>query len=54
MDLVSENGFILFNEYKDSEARFENILSRNKNFELLRIKETIQENINQKILILTP
>lgn len=54
MDLVSENGFILFNEYKDSEARFENIKSRNRNFELLRIKETIQENINQKILILTP
>lgn len=54
MDLVAEDGFILFNEYKDSEAKFENIKSRNKNFELLRIKETIQENINQKILILTP
>lgn len=54
MDLVAENGFIVFNEYIDSEAKLENIKARNKNFELLKIKETIQENLIQKVMILTP
>jgi hypothetical protein len=52
LDLLTENGFIVFNQYIQSEATLEEIKGRNLDFDNLKIINSIEENLNQKIFIL--
>jgi hypothetical protein len=52
LDLLSENGFVVFNQYIQSEATLEGIKGRNLDFVNLKIIDSIEENLNQKIFIL--
>lgn len=52
LDLLTENGFIVFNQYIGSEATLEGIRGRDLTFHNLKIIDSIEENLNQKIFIL--
>lgn len=52
LDLLSENGFVIFNQYIQSEATLELIKGRNLDFVNIKIIDSIEENLNQKIYIL--
>jgi hypothetical protein len=52
MGLLTENGFVIFNQYIQSEATLEEIKGRNLDFVNLKIIDSIEENLNQKIFIL--
>ena len=52
LDLLSENGFVIFNQYIGSEATLEEIKGRDLSFVNLKNIDSIEENLNQKIFIL--
>jgi len=52
IDLLSENGLVIFNQYIGSESTLEEIKLRDLSFNNLKTKEEIEENLNQKIFIL--
>lgn len=52
LDLLVEDGFVVFNQYIGSEATLEGIRGRDLTFHNLKIIDSIEENLNQKIFIL--
>jgi len=53
VDLLLDGGLIIFNQYNNEKALLEDILSQNEDFIKLKLNETIEENFNQKIFILS-
>jgi len=53
VDLLLDGGLIIFNQYNNEKALLEDILSQNEDLIKLKLNETIEENFNQKIFILS-